>query len=361
LKNMYSKKKSILPGLALALVLVLALLAGCATPEPAPAPEPTPAPAPAPEPEPAPAPEPTPAPEPEPQLAGKLPIYHAGSLTIPFAQVSEAFNAIYPDIKILAEGAGSATTIRKVTELEKAGGVIGSADYTLIPELMFPDFADWYVIFASNQMCLTYTDQAQFADEINSDNWYEILQRDGVNYGRSDPDQDPCGYRTLMVWQLAETHYDVSGLYDDLYEAEGDLMRPKSVDLLALMESGDLDYAFEYTSVAAQHSLNYVPLPSEINLADASFTDFYATAEVEIAGAEPGETLVKKGKPIVYGVTIPSNFPDKELAIAWVDFLLSPDGVAIMEANGQPAIVPAITNDKSLLPEALQKYVVEAD
>jgi molybdate/tungstate transport system substrate-binding protein len=291
------------------------------------------------------------------ELSGKLEIYHAGSLTIPFAQISEEFNQVYPEVEILAEGAGSATTIRKVTELGKECGVIGSADYTLIPELMFPDYADWYIIFASNQMCIAYTDTSQFANEINSDNWYEILQREGVTYGRSDPDQDPCGYRTLMVWQLAEEHYNAPGIYDSLYGAPDDMMRPKSVDLIALLESGDLDYAFEYTSVAAQHNLNHVALPAEINLSDDNFKDFYAQAEVEIAGAEPGETIVIAGKPIVYGVTIPSNFERMELAIAWVDFLLGPEGVSIMEANGQPAIIPARTNDVSKLPEALKKYV----
>jgi len=291
------------------------------------------------------------------ELSGTLQIYHAGSLTVPFAEINDAFNEIYPDVEIFAEGAGSATTIRKVTELGKECGVIGSADYSLIPELMYPDYADWYIIFASNQMCLTYTDTSAYADEINSDNWYEILQNEGVTYGRSDPDQDPCGYRTLMVWQLAEMHYDAPGLYDNLYEAKGDLMRPKSTDLIALLETGDLDYAFEYTSVAAQHDLNYVALPPEINLADVSFSDFYIQAEVEIAGAEPGQTLTKVGKPIVYGITIPEGFPRMDLAIAWVDFLLSSEGVAILEANGQPPITPAVTDNASALPEELKKYV----
>ncbi len=296
-------------------------------------------------------------PPPTDKLEGKLQIFHAGSLTIPFAQISEEFNKLYPDVEILAEGAGSQATIRKVTELHKECGVIGSADYTVIPQLMFPEYADWYIVFATNQMCIAYTDKSQFGDEINGDNWYEILQRDGVNYGRSDPDQDPCGYRTLMVWQLAEAHYGVPKTYDNLYEAEGDLMRPKSVELIALLESGDLDYAFEYSSVAAQHNLNYVVLPPEINLSSEEHKDFYATAEVDISGKEPGEIITQKGQPIVNGVTIPSNFANQELAIAWVDFLLSPEGMAIMEANGQPPVTPAMTNDKGKLPEELKKYV----
>jgi molybdate/tungstate transport system substrate-binding protein len=291
------------------------------------------------------------------ELSGTLQIFNAGSLTIPFEQISEEFNKIHPDVEILAEAAGSSTTIRKVTELGKECGVIASADWLLIPELMFPQYADWYIIFASNKMCICYMDSSAYAGEINGDNWYEILQREGVTYGRSDPDQDPCGYRTLMVWQLAEKYYNVTGIYDSLYETGGDLMRPKSTDLIALLESGDLDYAFEYSSVASQHNLKYVELPPEINLSDVAFEDFYAQAEVEIAGAEPGETILMKGSTILNAVTIPKNFPRQELAIAWVDFLLSDEGMDIMEANLQTPIIPAKTNDKSLLPGALKKYV----
>ena len=298
-----------------------------------------------------------PKPAPEPELSGTLHVFHAGSLTAPFDQITKDFNQIYPNIEVLSEAAGSATTIRKVTEQHKECGVIASADYNLIPQLMFPDYADWYIIFATNQMCIAYTDSSQFGGEINSDNWYEILQREGVNYGRSDPDQDPCGYRTLMVWQLAEKHYDAPGLYDALYESEGDVMRPKSVDLIALLESGDLDYAFEYTSVAAEQKLNYVKLPPQINLADESYSDFYATAVVEIAGTEPGTTIEQKGTAIVYGITIPTGSPEYDLGLAWIDYLLSNEGVATMEAYGQPAVVPAQTNDRSKVPESLQEYL----
>ena len=288
-----------------------------------------------------------------------LTIYHAGSLTIPFDEVTKEFNKLYPDIKVETEVAGSATAIRKVTELGKKADIIASADYTLIPQLMFPEYAEWYITFACNRMVIAYTDSSQFEDEVNKDNWYEILQRDGVNYGRSDPNQDPCGYRTLIVWQLAEDYYNVPGLYDKLYGAEGDMLRPKSVELIALLESGDLDYAFEYLSVARQHKLNFVELPAEIDLSSEEFMNYYSKAQVEIAGKKPGETITKTGKPIVYGITIPKDAPHPELAVTWIDFLLSPDGMAIMEANGQPPIIPAVTNDKSKLPDELRKYVTE--
>lgn len=291
------------------------------------------------------------------ELSGTLPIFHAGSLAVPFEQVSEEFFKLYPNVEILAEGAGSQATIKKVTELDTECGVIGSADYAVIPELMFPDYADWYIIIAANQMVLTYTHQSQFGDEITADNWFEVLQREGVTYGQSNPDQDPCGYRTLMLWLLAEDHYGVSDINNNLFKAEGDMMRPKSVDLISLLETGNLDYAFEYSSVATQHRLNYIVLPPEINLSQEKFDDLYATAEVEISDKEPGEKIVMQGKSIVYGVTILSNFAYKELAIIWIDFLLSPAGMEIIEVKGQQTIVPGLTNDKSKLREQLQQYV----
>jgi len=46
------------------------------------------------------------------------------------------------------------------------------------------------------------------------------------------------------------------------------------------------------------------------------------------------------GKPIVYGVTIPKNAPNPDLALEFVKFLLGPEGQAIMAEQGQPPIVP---------------------
>lgn len=291
------------------------------------------------------------------EISGKLPVFIAGSLTIPFKAVAAEYNKLYPGVEVLIEGAGSATTIRKVTELNRECGVIGSADYKIVPKLMFPDYGDWYIIFASNQMVLCYTGESKHADLINENNWYEILQRDGVMYGRSDPDQDPCGYRTLMVWQLAELYYDVQGIYNRLFGAKGDIMRAKSVDLIALLQSGDLDYAFEYISVANQHGLKYVQLPEQINLSSAEHEEFYARAKVSIKGTEPGKMIELEGEPILYAVTIPNNYPDKKKAVSFVEFLLSEEGVKALENSGQTAVKPAVASDKSKIPSALAKFV----
>ncbi len=292
-------------------------------------------------------------------LSGKLIIFHAGSLTVPVQKLAEAFRAQHPEVIFETEAAGSRTTARKVSELGRPADLVMSADYTVIDELLIPDFADWNIQFARNTMVIAYTDHSKYADEINADNWYEILTRDGVIYGHSDPDADPCGYRTLLVWQLAEKHYNVPGLYQRLDKhCPPENVRPKETDLIALLQSGDMDYAFEYRSIAVQHGLRFVELPDEINLCCIEHADFYEQAKVEVSGQEPGAAITKVGKPIVYGVTIPRNAPSPDLAVEFVKFLIGPEGQVIMEAQGQPPIVPAMASTgKDKLPGALQALV----
>lgn len=288
-------------------------------------------------------------------MNGKLVIFHAGSLTVPVDKLTEAFQERHHDVTFETEGAGSRTTARKVSELGRSADLVMSADYTVIDNLLIPDFADWNIRFARNAMVIAYTDHAKFADEISGDNWYDVLLRDGILYGHSDPDADPCGYRTLMVWQLAEEYYDEPGLFDRLdANCPPGNVRPKETDLLALLQSGDMDYAFSYRSIAVQHGLNLVQLPQQINLSMVEHADLYRHARVELTGSDPGETIVTQGKPIVYGVTVPKVAASPDLALDFVRFLLGPEGQSIMDQQGQPPIVPAQAGDKAAVPAELQ-------
>jgi len=294
-----------------------------------------------------------------PALSGTLRIFHAGSLSVPMEQIAKAFTAYHPGVRIERESGGSRTVIRRVTELGKEADVVASADYHLIPQMMYPDFADWTIRFARNRMVIAYTEHSKYASEINGENWYEILLRPDVRFGHADPDADPCGYRTLMLWQLAEKYYQQPGLYEKLDEASPpENTRPKSVELLALLESGELDYAFQYQSVAVQHNFKYVSLPERIDLSNTDYADFYAQAVVTLTGKTPGTMVEVKGEPIVYGMTIPKNAPHPKLAQAFVAFLLGPEGRAIMKQNGQLPIVPVIVDGLDRLPDCLGVHAV---
>ena len=262
----------------------------------------------------------------------------------------------------MREAAGSRACARKISELGKACDIMASADYTVIDTLLIPEHADWNIKFATNELAIVYHEKSRLADKITADNWYDVLMDDNVSFGRSDPNADPCGYRAVLTMKLAEKHYKKPGLAEKMLAKDNKYIRPKEVDLVALLQSNEIDYILLYRSVALQHELKYLTLPDEINLKNPELADFYAQATVEVSGKTPGTTIVKSGAPIVYGVTIPKNAPNKEVAMAFVEFLLDAQrGQTIMARNGQTSVVPSPTDTYDKLPESLKKFAVSPE
>ena len=296
----------------------------------------------------------------EPQ--GKLIIFHAGSLTVPFAKMEKIFEAKYPKVDVLREGGGSTKMARMISELHKPADIMGSADFKVIDKTLIPEYAAWNVRFATNQLVLCYTDNSRFANEVNADNWYKILGRKGVIWGHSDPNLDPCGYRSLMVLQLAEIYYKKPGLYDQLIANRPKKnVRPKSVELVSLLKTGNMDYAWEYLSVAVQHDLKYIKLPDEINLGNYKNDSLYKHAKVKVTGKKPGTWVTRTGKSCTYGITMIKDAPNPDAAVAFLGYLMDPaGGVKILKDMGQPPFIPCrvpTEKMKSQLPLSLQKWV----
>jgi len=333
----------------------------------------------------------------EEEEARTLSIYLAGSLSVPFEQLAALYEEDNPNVDVLLESGGSATMISKAITKQDADedppDIMASADYALIPDRMYEGgYAEWTIIFARNTMVLCYKDNAPFASDIvaGSRTWYDVLRNENVKWGHSDPDADPCGYRSMMVFQLAEQYYyaqatafgltpdgKANGLYDACIpgtdQARGrasqgnEVVRSKSVDLVTLLETGDLDYAFEYRSVAVQHELNYIELADAVNLAQVgeigdsgvTYEDFYAEASVQLKTSS-GEYSETKGAAVVYGITILNEAPNAGDAAGFIKLLLSADGKQVMEVdNGQPLLDPPKCDNRDDLPSALKKLVEE--
>jgi molybdate/tungstate transport system substrate-binding protein len=322
-----------------------------------------------------------------------LRVFCAGSLIVPFAELERAFEAQHPDVDVQNECHGSIQVIRHVTELHEAIDIVATADHALIPLLMYAandqdggrPFANWYLRFAGGRLGLAYTPTSHGASEINAANWPEILARPEVKFGLADPRFDAAGYRSLMILSLAERTLDASGLWNSLirdaftfpitrFRDEGrteisvpEVLEPAadsrvtlrggSIQLLALLEAGEIDYAFEYESVIAQHRLEQVHLPETLNLGAAAHAAAYAQVQVELdfqrfASVRP----IFRGEPIGYGITIPATAPEPELAQDYLAFLLGPEGRAVMAAAQQPLLTAVICDQAAVMPNRLSAF-----
>jgi molybdate/tungstate transport system substrate-binding protein len=322
-----------------------------------------------------------------------LKIFCAGSLVLPMDSVEEAFEEAYPHVDVQVEGHGSIQVIRHVTELEEEVDLLMVADYELIPTMAYgtpmadsdESFADWYIRFAGNSIVLAYTDNSRYSDEVNSENWYEILRRSDVRFGFPNPLIDALGYRTPMIIQLAENYYQDNTVFNDLVTTNFDpgfyavdmddktvivvpellnpdtekiALRASSVQLVPLLESGGIDYCFLYRSNAEQYGVKYIELPSEIDLSSPEYEDMYQQVQIKFEHQRFGSVgLTRDGKTIYYGLTIPNNAPNPELAAEFVEYVLSGEGGHIFDSSYHPIYKPSLTDNLQALPERLRSIV----
>lgn len=170
---------------------------------------------------------------------------------------------------------------------------------------LFAGLSDRTTLFATNALVLAYHPDSAFADPLERD-WRRALERDGIRLGRTDPEVDPLGYRTVMALRLGS---DRNGLDDEGVLSTSRIVR--ETDVLNLLEGGQLDAAFVYRNMAVQRDLPAVALPDAIDFSDPSHADVYRSVTCEVGG----ETV--RGAPIRYAATAttPAGAP-------WVDELV---------------------------------------
>ena len=267
-----------------------------------------------------------------PFLSDTLLIFVAASLTKPLQPVLDAYAARTGTV-ILRESGASLEHARKITELHRVPDLLLLADVEVISQLLVPKYATWYAEFARNRMVVAYTDRSKRAKEITADNWTKILQSTDLEIGRTDPNLAPVGYRTLLMFDLAERFYKQPGLAASLLQhAPERNIRPNAAELAALLAAGELDYIYDYQSVAESNGFQFIALPDAINLGDPKRAAEYARVTVRVRGTSPGTTAEFTGQPILYGLTVPQDAPHGAAAARFLAYLTSPDVMRTLRA-----------------------------
>lgn len=280
-------------------------------------------------------------------------IFHADSLTGYMAGLAEQFEASHRGVEVRREASGSLDAIRRVADLHLPCDIVVSADWRLLARAP-AGIEPWVAIFAGNSIGILYTDHSMAAGEITADNWYRILTRPGVRYGHSNPERDPAGYWTLIVWRLAERYYNQRGLAARLdADCPTANIRPKSIDFIPLLQSGDLDYFFGYSSDANLGGLKFLRLPAQINLGDLSRASEYALTSIEVGSAAHARRI--EGAPIAYGATLSSDPPNRAAAIEFLKLILGEPGRKAAAQTGLAPYPTAFAADpKSTMPPELK-------
>ena len=312
-------------------------------------------------------------------------IYHAGSLSAAFNNMTGAFRRA-TGIQVIHKAFGSVEAAKRVTVGKEPADIYASADYTNIDAFLKPTYADYNIQIAQGQMVLAYTTDSKGAilnnldqiDPTNSkppysslaavpnavSNWYQILIDNNALIGGADPNADPGGYRAFMIMQLASIFYADPTIYAKLVKNQ--VITVTGIDVLGT--TYDYSFTYEHSAQAAAKAdktgkYRYVHLPDDINLSNPAKAAYYRQAVVNVAGLTATDPAVPiEGTRVTWGLTVLKSAPHPDAALSFLQFMFSPQGIALQKAVGPDPIGltgPAVVSldDYLKLPSSLQPLV----
>ena len=223
-----------------------------------------------------------------------------------------------------------------MTDLGRACDLLLTADHRLLDRFIVPDRAHRYYELVGNEMVLAGARNAAWIEGEWRDDWYSNLL--DHTFGISDPARDPAGYFAHLVWKLAEINYNRPGLYRALSSRlDSRWMRPKSSELVALLEVGVLDFAFLYLSTAVQNNLPYLRFPPQVSLGDPAYGEVYARVFTPIPSPHNPQLQIEiQGAPIRAGVALLR--PGRKAAASLLEFLIGSEAQGLFRGLGYTGI-----------------------
>ncbi len=293
--------------------------------------------------------------------SGLVKVMYAGSLTGVFEKkVGPAFRQA-SGFSFQGEGKGSVAIANLIKGKILTPDVFVSADPTVNQNLQGPgngNFVAWWVSFARTEMVVAWSPKSRFVSEFEAARagrrtWESVLEAPGMRLGRTDPELDPKGYRTLWLFQLDEQR---TGEVGEAQRILGAPTNPTQIfpeeQLAARLQAGQLDAGIFYTIEAIEAHLPYLSLPPAVNQGDPAQAARYASLRYT---NRKGHNFA--GSPIIYTVTIPTTVTNPRGAESFVRYLLSKEGQALLAQEGLLSTAPAVEGERQALPPSIRAYV----
>ncbi len=266
-------------------------------------------------------------------------IFHAASLS-PFLEALG--KQIQPGdlrIELCLEPSGSQVAARKVSELHRTADLVMVADKNIIDAILIPKHASSNLVFATNEIVLAHAQHSRYTDRVHSGNWFRILQKPDVRFGRANEHLAPIGYQTLHALHLAQMYYGQEHTGKDLAARLKNRCKPEHItpdvgELITLLQARVLDYAFVFRSLAERHNLKFVRLPEECNLSNPQLNHLYSQATTQVRMKSNQEPVKIHGEAIQFSLAIPKNARNPAGARKVIDLLLGPFGRDLLRRYG---------------------------
>ena len=206
---------------------------------------------------------------------------------------------------------GSSAIASGIVAKTLQGDVFISASFKADTSIEGPSNGNWiksYTYFGTSPDVLAYYPKSRFASALTTRPWYDVIRSSGFELGRTDPAVDPGGVLDIDALKGIGYAYNIPALLN-IASASGNVYSEDAIP--GLLQAGQLDAAFMYAISADAAKLPFVTLTGTRNL-NAQYT-----------------------------VATLNAAPDPAPARAFVRWLLSKRGLAIMQGQGLVPVTPA--------------------
>jgi molybdate transport system substrate-binding protein len=253
-------------------------------------------------------------------MAETLEVFHADSLAGPMAALKQAFEAHHPEISIHLTSGASKQLAERILNGETCDVYAPSSPVVVEQDLMKGSVkgtaqraASWYAIFSANELVLIVRTGNPLGIRRISD-----LAKPGLRFARVTGEKDLATGRTVEFVKRATALEGNPDLARNIISAApDDPSRPVPVPaVVRAVLDGRADAGIVYYSaaVAAGPGISIIRYPASVNMSE------------EIRNA----------------ISVPATARNPVAAEAFARFLLGPEGRKILEATGQPPVIPAV-------------------
>jgi molybdate/tungstate transport system substrate-binding protein len=178
----------------------------------------------------------------------------------------------------------------------------------------------WYVSFASAPLVIGYSPNSKFAVALKSTPWYQVITEPGFTLGRAEPTRGAqAGLPEQAFTEAAKIHHD-PGLPA---AAQHNLIALPEPEVVSQLKSGHLDAGFLSSIDAAEQNIPTISL-DQLHLGT------------------------------VYTMTVLNLAPDPAPAAAFVHYLLSPAGAALLKQDGLTVVPLTLYGYPTAVPPELR-------
>lgn len=263
-------------------------------------------------------------------MAAAIEVFHADSLAGPMKALKAAFETRNPGKQVNLTTGRSQELAERILRGDRCDVFTPSAPAVIEKDLLTKKVAGtdrtgaaWSVIFSANEMVVITARNNPLGIKRMSD-----LARTGVRFTRVTGEKDMATQRTIdFVKNVTALEGNPQLAQGIIAGAAVDPAKPRSVpETIREVATGKADAGVVYYSAAvdAKKDVDSLRFPADVNLSS------------QIRNA----------------ATIPATAKEPAIALQFVRFILSVEGRKILEATGQPPVVPPI--EKGEIPRDLK-------